>query len=236
MTLIDHFFLNPGVKQFVFQLENDFFFIPGQFISLHFEHEDKILKRSYSIANPPSAKKQIEFAASYVNNGPGTQFLFHLKPGDKVNTSGPYGRLILKDEPQKRCIFIATSTGITPYRAMIPELKNRLLQAPDLQLIFLEGVREAKDILYEEDFLNLVNEYPNQVEFRVQLSRADHSEQKNHYLGYVQAALTDLKLDPEQDLVYLCGNPAMIDQCFEQLKSLGFSSQHIIREKYISSK
>ena len=50
----------------------------------------------------------------------------------------------------------------------------------------------------------------------------------------MQFIYPELHLNPEQDLVYLCGNPGMIDDSFSYLKEQGFAMQQIIREKYIS--
>jgi NAD(P)H-flavin reductase len=44
-----------------------------------------------------------------------------------------------------------------------------------------------------------------------------------------------LALNPEGDKVYLCGNPAMIDEAFAYLTQNGFTTPHIVREKYISN-
>ena len=59
---------------------------------------------------------------------------------------------------------------------------------------------------------------------------------KSHeYKGYVQHAFPDLTLNPQEDIVYLCGNPSMIDDAFTYLKDTGFTMQQVIREKYISN-
>jgi NAD(P)H-flavin reductase len=52
--------------------------------------------------------------------------------------------------------------------------------------------------------------------------------------GHVQDILMKKNPNPATDLVYLCGNPKMIDDNFELLKNLGFSVQQIVREKYLS--
>ncbi len=39
-------------------------------------------------------------------------------------------------------------------------------------------------------------------------------------------------LDPEQDIVYLCGNPNMVDQSIELLTEKGYSPLAVRREKY----
>ena len=38
------------------------------------------------------------------------------------------------------------------------------------------------------------------------------------------------------DIAYLCGNPNMVDACFEALKAAGLPVPQIRREKYVSSK
>ena len=236
VVLEDTVMLSPKVKHFIFRSTQvpPFTYLPGQFITIHFERDGKTLRRSYSIANKPSDNNCIEFAAGYVENGPGTELLFNLKAGDSININGPFGRLILKDETPKRYIFVATSTGVTPFRAMIPELERRLEANPELNIVILLGVQKREDTLYRDEFLNLTARCPR-IAFRAYLSRESVDGLAHHeFCGYVQHAFPELGLNHEHDRVYLCGNPAMIDESFTWLKEHGFGPQHVIREKYIS--
>jgi ferredoxin-NADP reductase len=236
ITLKESFMISPKVKHFIFncELSPHFNYLPGQFITIHFEHQGKSLKRSYSIANPPKYDNQIEFAAGYFANGPGTELLYNLKPHDIIQISGPYGRLIIKGELPGRVILVATSTGVTPYRAMLHELSTHLEQHPGLQVVILQGVQRREEILYAEEFYAFAEKYP-QVTFKPYLSRQPIAElNENEFSGYVQHAFSSLNLDPQHDLIYLCGNPGMIDEAFNSLKEQGFAMQQIIREKYIS--
>lgn len=236
LILVESFMVSPKVKHFIFncELAPAFSYLPGQFITIHFERDGKALKRSYSIANEPKQNNRIEFAAGYFENGLGTKLLFNLKPGDTIQINGPFGRLILKDESPGRYILVATSTGITPYRAMLNELSHRIEQNQNLKVVILQGVQKREEILYANDFMAFAQKYP-QVTFRPHLSRVLPQElQDNEYNGYVQHAFPELNLNPEQDVVYLCGNPGMIDESFSYLKDQGFAIQQIIREKYIS--
>jgi NAD(P)H-flavin reductase len=52
----------------------------------------------------------------------------------------------------------------------------------------------------------------------------------------VQDALADFAPDAAGDIAYLCGNPNMVDACFESLKADGLPIPQIRREKYVSSK
>lgn len=236
ITLEESFMISPKVKHFIFKCElaPPFTYLPGQFITIHFEKDGKSLKRSYSIANEPNQDNRIEFAAGYFEGGPGTELLFNLKNGETININGPFGRLIFKDELPGRYILVATSTGTTPYRAMLRELGQRIEQQPDLQVVILQGVQRREEILYAEEFRAFANKYP-QVSFRPYLSREEADQLRdNEFKGYVQHAFPELNLNPAQDVVYLCGNPGMIDDAFNYLKEHGFVMQQIIREKYIS--
>jgi ferredoxin-NADP reductase len=140
----------------------------------------------------------------------------------------------MKEEQPHRYILVATSTGITPYRAMLKELGKRMEQNPELHVIILQGIQRREEILYANEFQDFAQKYP-QALFRPYLSRQPIEElQENEYSGYVQHAFPTLDLNPQQDVVYLCGNPGMIDEAFNYLKEQGFAMQQIIREKYIS--
>lgn len=228
----------PGVRQFAFARDDGeiLSYIPGQFITLYIETADGITRRSYSIAAPPGSGETIDFAASYVEGGLASELLFNLEPGDKVTAGGPFGRLVLRDEQPKRYILAATGTGVTPYRAMLPSLKQRLAQEP-LEVVLLLGVQHRADLLYGQDFIDFAKAQPN-FEFRAQFSReaAEDLSEAHEHAGYVQAGLAEIAPNPEQDIVYLCGNPGMIDESYAMLQTLGFDIKTVRREKYISSK
>jgi len=237
IKLEEAFMLSPKVKHFVFRAvcETPFIYQPGQFITIHFEKDGKKIRRSYSIANAPKGDNRIEFAAGFVENGPGTDLLFNLNVGDKININGPFGRLILKDPLPKRLILMATSTGITPYCAMLPTLEKALIANPEFNVILLQGVQHQTDKLYADILGDFAKKHANfSLRFYLSRENAPNTAQYEHK-GYVQHALSDLNLNPDTDLVYLCGNPAMIDETFNILKEHHFETQHVIREKYISN-
>lgn len=236
MQLEQVYDIAPAVKHFVLRPDGKapFSYVPGQFITVHFEHEGKPYKRSYSIANAPKQDGCIEFAASFVEGGVGSGYLFSCKPGDSLAVSGPYGRLVLKENLPGRYVLVGTGTGVTPYRAMIPQLQVLLTAQPKLEVVILQGVRTQADLLYAAEFRAFAQANPR-VRFYACISRHVEGDlATDESLGYVQTVFPSLSLAPQNDLVYLCGNPGMIDEAFSLLTAQGFAVQHVVREKYIS--
>lgn len=235
VSLVEATLLTPKVRHLKLKRHDGqpLEFIPGQFVSFHFAGvEGKEIRRSYSLAGIPGQSSHIELALGYVKRGIASEALFSAKPGDQFTLSGPYGRLILRDENPRRYIMVATSTGITPYRSMLPALAARLNQ---VQVVILLGVQTRADALYSADFLAYANRYPN-LDFRLCYSRETEKEGflPSEHLGYVQDQFALLNPSPDNDIVYLCGNPNMIDAAYDILKEKGFNAQQVRREKYVS--
>jgi ferredoxin-NADP reductase len=227
----------PRVKHFVFERADGavFDFIPGQFITLELPYADKILRRSYSLACAPDSNARLELAAAYVEGGTASELLFKLQPGQAVAATGPFGRLVLPDDTQARYILVATGTGVTPYLSMLPELAKRM-EADNTQVVLLQGVRTPAELLYGERFLTFASQQPSFRYLACYSRSPDHKPQAHERLHRLQQGFSELALQPEHDVVYLCGNPNMIDEAFAYLSAQGFASKQIKREKYISAK
>jgi len=228
-------YITPRVMKFSLAREDgtEFEYTPGQFITLHLPWQDMVLRRSYSIATPvQQAVKsgEIEIGVTGVDGGRATNVLFNLRPGARIEATGPFGRLVLRDDPPVRYVLVATGTGVSPYRAMLPALAKRLAE-PGYSARLLLGVRSREELLFGVDFERFAEQHPD---FRFMPSFSRDAHEGAHH-GYVQQQLAQMPLDPEKDIVYLCGNPDMIDESVAHLKSLGFNNPHIRREKYVSS-
>ncbi|MBI5448228.1 MAG: ferredoxin--NADP reductase [Gammaproteobacteria bacterium] len=230
--------LTPTTRhfQFIRTDEQTLPFIPGQFITLHIPAGDKKLRRSYSLASIPGQDTTLDFAASYVEDGLASEFLFHLSLGAEIEASGPAGRLVLRDDDQvERYLLLATGTGVTPYRAMLPTLEKKI-QTQQTQVIIMEGVRTPAHLLYSHDFLRYAQKYPSHCRFGAYYSRhTGEPLQAHEHEGNICKHLPSLQPNPQTDIIYLCGNPNMIDEAYEILKEKGFDASRVRREKYISS-
>lgn len=216
-------------------------FIPGQFIQVHFNNADgSATKRSYSLAtihdHALGSGEAVEIAVSYIPGGAATALFSGLDEGQQIQASGPYGRFCLgaKDD-NRRYLLIGTGTGVTPYRAMLPQLAAMMAER-EVEVVLLFGARTPAELIYGQDFYAFAAAHPR-FRFVPCFSREmpwdPHADVRR---GYVQEALLEFAPDPERDIAYLCGNPNMVDAAFEVLKDHGLPIPHIRREKYVSSK
>ena len=244
LRLVGSRMLAPTVRHLAFVRDDGqaLDYIPGQFIQVHFTYPDgTATKRSYSLATVHDHRlgpgEAVEIAVSYVPGGAATTLFENLAEGDAINASGPFGRFCLQDkDANRRYLLIGTGTGVTPYRAMLPQLAQRMTENPELEVVLLFGARTPAELIYGEDFYAFAAAHPR-FRFVPCFSRelpADPSPDARR--GYVQDALADFAPNAEGDIAYLCGNPNMVDACFEALKGAGLPVQHIRREKYVSSK
>ncbi|MCI0401469.1 MAG: FAD-binding oxidoreductase [Gammaproteobacteria bacterium] len=209
-------------------------YVPGQFITMHLPFDGQTLLRNYSIATIPGGTEAIEIAAVRVEGGRATRLLFEMLPGDRVETTGPFGRFVLRDDPPARYVLVGTGTGVTPYRAMLTELGRRLAER-HFSAVLLLGVRGPDELLYGQNFIDFAEQHPG-FRFQACYSRTmPELPAPYERKGYVQDTLVELDLDPNMDIVYLCGNPNMIDTAAVTLRAAGFPTPNIRREKYVSS-
>lgn len=91
-------------------------------------------------------------------------------------------------------------------------------------------------MIYGEEFAAFAQAHLG-FEYRSRISRRQPDDpQPWERPGHVQDAFEALALSPETDIVYLCGNPDMIDDSVTRLKEQGFTPRNLRREKYVSNR
>ena len=234
-----------GHYQFVRDDGQPLDFVPGQFIQVHFRYADGTpAKRSYSLAtihdHALGPGEAVEIAVSYVPGGAATALFEGLPEGGHVEASGPFGRFcLMPGDRNARYLLIATGTGVTPYRAMLPQLQS-LMAERGVEVVLLQGARTPAELLYGDEFRAFADAHPA-FRYIPCLSRELPSPDSPHAHadvrhGYVQNVLPELAPDAAGDIAYLCGNPDMVDATFEALKGHGLGISQIRREKYVSNK
>ncbi|MDQ6648058.1 MAG: FAD-binding oxidoreductase, partial [Pseudomonadota bacterium] len=197
LRLVDSYMLSSAVRHLVFERVDGqpLAFAPGQFLQVHFHYDDgTATKRSYSVATVGDGSTpvpRIEIAVSYVEGGAATKLLGELEHGGTIDASGPYGRFCLNDaDVHPRYLLLATGTGVTPYRAMLP-LIRKLLTRGDREVVLLYGARTEAELLYGEEFEAFAHANPGFI-YHGCLSREARATPRPHdRSGHVQNVLPE---------------------------------------------
>jgi len=228
--LINSTGLSELTRHLEFEIEGAprFGFVPGQWLSLtHTKVDGEEITRAYSIASPPDGNR-FALCLNRVQDGFMSNYLCDLAPGAEISGQGPFGNFILRP-PLRDTIFIATGTGIAPYRSMLHWLLADESRHQGKHFWLLFGSRDEKNIYYHDEFIALATAHKN-FEYLPTLSRGSPNWQGLR--GYVQEhvpAIVGYRLDMH---AYICGLDKMVRANRDLLKSLGWDRKSVLYERY----
>ncbi len=202
---------------------------------------DEPVYRAYSLANPPGERSELRFtvriAAPPMGDldappGVGSSYLFHLKPGDRVTLTGPYGDFFVQKTDREVC-FIGGGAGMAPMRSHI---LHQLKEVKTGRIItFWYGARSRQEMFYEEEFRDLDRQNAN-FSYRVALSEPLPEDQWDGLVGFIHERVYDQYLashpDPTEIEYYLCGPPPMVEAVVRMLDGLGVESEMIAFDSF----
>ncbi|MBI3954411.1 hypothetical protein HY333_00025, partial [Candidatus Collierbacteria bacterium] len=111
--------------QLALEFPDRFDFLAGQYVSLKVDEAG--IRRSYSIASKPNGK-MIDLLVNVGPMGVGSRYVLGLKEGDGVEVLAPVGKFVVDESKMmngKNKLFIATGSGIAPFRSMVMDLLTR---------------------------------------------------------------------------------------------------------------
>lgn len=229
--------LSSRVCQLSFALSEGqtFPFTAGQFVTMDLPIGDKRQQRwrSYSLANAPNESGHITFCIGQVPSGAASNWLCSREPGAVIRFKGPAGTFTYPESRPATVVMICTGTGVAPFRSMLLDLDRQGWPEQDtIHLIF--GSRTIEDLLYAEEFLDLMQRRPN-FRYTAALSRLTDPVTSSWIAsGYVHKVYQQLYTDSTADILFmLCGWQNMIDEAVATLMmKMGYSRQHITYELY----
>lgn len=228
MTRMTH-----DILEFRLKLEEpaDIRFRAGQYVqvvSKPYGQVKESASRAYSISSAPSDNQAVEIIVRQVPGGICTTYMHeHLKEGDELTISGPYGDFHLREEGRE-LVMIAGGSGMAPIKSIILDILERKL---DRRMTFFFGAVCRRDLYNVEYFSALEQQHPN-FRFIPALSKPAPEDDWQGETGLITEVVDRYVADAQDKGAYLCGSPGMINACLNVLKAKGFTDDRIFFDKF----
>lgn len=224
------------------ELQDDYQYLPGQYVALRAHVDGHEVRRSYSICRPPTPSTGSGSGTISVGIKRDLGGLFsvwaheNLKPGDRIEVMSPEGRFTtnLPDLDHAHIAGIAAGSGVTPMMALAAHV---LASSPTAQFSLVYTNRATQDVMFLDDLADLKDRYPSRLALHHVLSR----EQRTAPLlsGRIDAdklgAILDGLVPPETITEwFLCGPFDLVALCRETLEARGVPADSIRFELFTS--
>lgn len=248
----------PMLARVRLRTEKDVEFLAGQYVGLQYDGTP----RAYSLASSPT-RDDLEICVRRVPGGRlSPQICDKLAVGDELTVRGPYGELVLQDHSPRDMVFLATGTGVAPFKSMIDyvfESGRDQYQGAKRDVWLFLGAAWKDDLPYREAFRERQRQHEN-FHFVPCLSREPTLSDWEGESDYVQHALlkhtdptavttglgerlerwlskrpqsgVEARLSPTNTEVYACGINAMVYSLVRAAERLGIPEERIESEGF----
>jgi len=205
----------------------DFKFFPGQYVDIAVPGTDEV--RSFSMANTSARESgQLEFIIKVYPDGLFSHFLdTKLRPGDRLDLTGPFGVFTLRDAPDSDLVFVGGGAGMAPILCLLRSMAERGI---DRKAVYYYGARRRGDLCFEDELRALEQQLPN---FRyVPALSEDEWEGET---GLITDVVAKLAGDLPKAHAYVCGPPPMVEAAVPLLTRLGVPEKHVYWDKFTTT-
>lgn len=215
-------------------LQEEFSFIAGQYVTLKTTINDEEVRRAYSLCSSPKSN-EVKVAIKAVENGKFSVYATtELKAGDTLEVSKPEGKFILNPEPNKNYIGFVAGSGITPVLSMI---KSVLETEPTANFTLVYGNKSVTDTIFYSELNELKNTYSKRFNLHYIFSR---ESEENALFGRIDKANTNYFVkntykETVFNKAFLCGPEQMVNIVSETLLENGFLTENIHYELFTAS-
>ena len=212
-------------------------FAPGQYMTIGVYADGKLIQRPYSVASAPrdAGEGGYELYIRLVPIQRFTTLLWRLPMGHGLRMIGPKGRFLLEPDDDRIHVYVSTGTGIAPFISM---MREALAEGRARRTGILNGCSFVDELGYRDLLEGWQRDGTYPVTYIPTISRpndprnAGWAGRTGRAEHVVASVCTDLGLQPENTVVYLCGNPDMILNVEAILMARGFPEFHVKKELY----
>ena len=218
--------ISPRIFQVEFMTSQPLNFSPGAYLVVSPEKKSGP-KAYYSIASEPESTSHLICVKR--SNNPVAYYLDSLKSGDRFFTGRPVAQYCMTTRAPRSACFIATGTGISPFRSIL--LSRCYWSEPPRQTCLIAGFMDEKEAIFINDLASL-----SKISIVLMLTRNPENalglSGLPTYCGKVTDVLNErwnksLELLWKETDFYLCGQPAMIEEARSLLGQRGVAQDSI---------
>jgi len=222
--------LVPGIFELRFEKPVGFTFVAGQFVLFDVPRLDDPTDtqvRAYSVASAP-ADSELLFVIKAVPGGRAGAWVEHvIAEGMTVSMKGPLGAFTVDRVTSKPYLFVATGTGVAPFRSQLRWLLHEQGERRPVHLLC--GFVRAGDIFWAEEWKALEQEFPN---FQAHVSFLDGAPDWHGEAGPVLER-ADTLVRSLQPSLSLCGAPDLVKSLRESSQAWGVPKEDVHVESFV---
>jgi glycine betaine catabolism B len=208
-----------------------FDFLAGQYLNLTLVIEGQKVRRSYTIASPPTRVGYCEITVKREERGLSSRHLHDsVHAGCLLDASAPAGRFTFTGTEADSIVLIAGGVGITPLMSKIRYLTD-LSWPGDIDLVF--SVKTERDIVFRGELEALGRRHPN-LHVTVTLTRDDAKGWFGERGRITSELLARVIPNIAARRVHICGPTEMTEPTRQMLRDLGVPDESIQVESFAS--
>ncbi len=233
-------------------LQNNFQYKHGQYLTLNFKFKGKDERRAYSLCSSPSMDKNLKIGVKRVFKGLVSNHINdNITAGTEVQVMPPQGHFNTNlDASQSKDYFLFCSgSGVTP---MLSILKSVLEEEPKSHVFMYYGNKHENSIMFKDELDALESKYAGQLKVVHTLSQPK-TRKEGGLFGLFAKKVTDWqgtkgRIDAKgiKDLVndnrrgttpvecFMCGPQGMMRTAEDTLKGMGIDEKNIHIEWFVS--
>ncbi|WP_213290351.1 1,2-phenylacetyl-CoA epoxidase subunit PaaE [Bradyrhizobium sp. sGM-13] len=218
------------------ELEGDYSFAPGQYLTLRTTMDGEEVRRSYSICSGPD-DGELRIAVKKVDGGAFSNWAAdELKAGDELEVMTPTGRFGVAPAPDEARVYVgfAAGSGITPILSIV---KGVLAREPNSRFFLFYGNRTTSNMLFLEELEELKDRFMQRLSLFHVISGEDQDIPILHGRldgAKVRVLLRSLVPASSVDHVFICGPMGMSEEIETTCRELGIAEDRIHVERFVS--
>jgi ring-1,2-phenylacetyl-CoA epoxidase subunit PaaE len=218
------------------ELEGDYGFTPGQYLTLRTTMDGEEVRRSYSICSGPD-DGELRITVKKVDGGAFSNWAAdELKAGDELDVMTPTGRFGVTHAPEEARVYagFAAGSGITPILSIA---RGVLACEPNSRFFLFYGNRSTSSMM----FLEALEELKDRFMQRFSLFHVISGEEQDIPILHgrldgdkVRVLLRSLVPAASLDHVFICGPSGMSADIEATCREIGIAEDRIHVERFVS--